>query len=81
MTIATIITNISLILTGILGFLGSALHFLISSPIVLFIILIPVVFDVIKTAAKISRLNNSKRYRHKNMFYHKTFSKKNSYTH
>ena len=47
-SIATIITTIGTILTGILGFFTSIITFALGQPLILFAILAPVVYGLIK---------------------------------
>jgi hypothetical protein len=61
MTIATIITSIGSILTGVLGWFGDVITFLVTNPLILFFILAPMAYAIVPKAYRLVRKGTGRR--------------------
>jgi hypothetical protein len=62
-SIATIITTIGTILTGVLGWFASILTFAVGQPIILFYILVPIVLGLIASGIALAFKRRGKKKR------------------
>ncbi len=63
LTIATIITTIGSIVTGIVGWFGDILTFVVGNPLLLFIVLLPIASGLVYSAIKLVKRGGGRRKR------------------
>lgn len=63
MTLANYITDVGACVTAIVGFAGDILEFAVGNPVILFSILAPIVYTLIKFSIKLVRVGGGKRRR------------------